>query len=427
MMKLEANQSKEENMYLLESLNDQLALIKLGGMIFIGLLMLVGVFGNGHVIFLYGFKFKRSNHRIYILFLAVIDMVTCCIGMPFVIIDLRFPLMFRVVIVCKILRFLNYFMSCSSALILLVIAVDRYKKICVPFGSQMSEKRALLACVISLCIALSLSWPAPVLYGYSTVSNETISGYFDKKINISGVQCFTEDRFAKTKFQAYYNIVLVAVVIIGTAILSVLYTLIGRRIHAQAKKFKSCETNKIKNDDVTYDEFDSAESRKTTSSVLSMKNIKSEIPNISSNNPKTEIINNSKLDISEETENKNGDRACPQMSSVNENPSDGDINRTDCVSNSKDSDNRRQKQSQRITLILFTITAVFVLSFIPHLSLKTVAFLRKDYLVDLPHSQLVAYNLFVWSFFINNIANPIIYGFCEPNFRKEFKKLYRCL
>lgn len=347
--------------------------------------------------------------------------------MPFVIIDLRYPLMFRTVIVCKTLRFLNYFMSCSSALILLVIAVDRYKKICFPFGSQMSEKRALLACVISLGIALALSWPAPLLYGYSTVSNGTISGYFNIKVNISGVQCFTEDRFMKTKSQASYNIVLVSIVIIGTTILSVLYTLIGRQIHNQTKKFKSFQTNKINNDDVTYDNFDSADSGKTTLSVISMKGIKSEITIVSSGNTKSKVVSHSKLQNSENAKNKKDETKFPQISSdKTTNYNKDNTNHSSCVENYKDFEKRRQKQSQRITLILFIITAVFVLSFIPHLSLKTVAFLHKDYLVNLSHSQLVAYNLFVWSFFINNIANPIIYGFCEPNFRREFKKLYRC-
>ncbi|KAJ8322039.1 hypothetical protein KUTeg_000510 [Tegillarca granosa] len=73
----------------------------------------------------------------------------------------------------------------------------------------------------------------------------------------------------------------------------------------------------------------------------------------------------------------------------------------------------RERQAKRITLMLFIITLVFVLSFIPHLTLKILAFVRKDFLTSLSYTQLFLYHTFVWSFFINNMANPIIYGFCD--------------
>lgn len=97
----------------------------LGGVIFVTVVMVVGIIGNMHVLFVYTFRIQRSNHRIFILVLGVLDFITCTVGMPFIIFDLRNPLTFTVSSVCKLLRFTNYFTCTSSSLILVLIAIDR--------------------------------------------------------------------------------------------------------------------------------------------------------------------------------------------------------------------------------------------------------------------------------------------------------------
>ena len=113
---------------LLEELNQEEAKQYVGGIIFVTIVMIIGIIGNLHVLFVYTFRIKPSNHRIFILSLAVLDMITCIVGMPFIIVDLRNPLTFTMVSACKVLRFVNYFICTSSALILTVIAIDRYVK-----------------------------------------------------------------------------------------------------------------------------------------------------------------------------------------------------------------------------------------------------------------------------------------------------------
>ena len=109
----------------IEELNIEEAKQYIGGVVFVSILMVMGIIGNVHVIFVYAFKMKPSNHRIFILVLAVLDLITCSIGMPFIIVDLRNPLTFTMVSACKVLRFINYFICTSSALVLLVIAIER--------------------------------------------------------------------------------------------------------------------------------------------------------------------------------------------------------------------------------------------------------------------------------------------------------------
>lgn len=60
--------------------------------------------------------------------------------------------------------------------------------------------------------------------------------------------------------------------------------------------------------------------------------------------------------------------------------------------------------------MLFVVTLVFVLTFMPALSMTV---------------QLIPYNMTVfYMYFANNLANPIIYSFMNQNFRKQLKRLF---
>lgn len=401
--------------YNIEELNDLLMMTKLGGIIFIGILMVIGVVGNSLVLYIYTTKFKRSNHRVNILCLAMLDSVTCWIGMPFVIIGLRFPLMFRMVNVCKSLRFLKYFMSCGSALVLVVIAIDRYKKICFPFGKQMTPKHATIACGIAICIAVCLAWPAAVLYGHSTVDSETISAYLNKKINVSGVQCFTDDAYLETNFQSYYYIILGTMAFISTTILAALYYLIARKLSKQARKVNKPFGNifQIRNNVCKHTEpvdFIGELHSSTTSSP-------SETSSGQQNSSKFELLqmtNNPETPSGQQNSSKFEPVQMVNIQVTKVKSSNG--NGINGVSKSKD-------PSRRLTLMMFIITLVYVLSAVPHLSLQMISFLNPNFLPSLTFKQLFIYNIFLYSYFVNNVANPAIYGLCDKRFLKKLKQM----
>lgn len=381
------NSTADDN-YTLEELNDLYVKKKIGGMVFVSLLMVIGILGNAHVLYLYAFKFPKTNHRIYILCLAVLDMITCSIGMPFVIFDLKNTLTFDSAIVCKLLRFLNYFNSGGSACTLLVIAVDRYKKICRPLGKQMDDKMAKIACCIALSISLFIAWPAPVLYGKSTV---------DTGVNgITGVACFTEDRFKNTKYQTYFNGVLILVVFGSFVTLIVLYSLIGRRIWNQNKARVSMFNPTTAPRAAAVVEMASSSINSTTKSTQSVDDpSNTDTLPVAVKNPKNKLEKYVKPNPLEKAKNKLQAR-----------------------------NDSRTNKTKRTTLMLFLITVVFIISFAPHLALNLTVFLKKGFLEQLTFTEVFLYHTFVWSFFINNMANPIIYGFCDPRFRREVRTMY---
>ncbi|XP_060071842.1 neuropeptide S receptor-like [Ylistrum balloti] len=385
------------HMYTIEELNDIYVKQKVGGIVFVTLLMIVGVIGNAHVLYLFAFKFPNSNHRVYILCLAVLDMITCSVGMPFVIVDLHNTLTFESAIVCKLLRFLNYFNSGGSAFTLVVIAVDRYKKICHPLGKQMTERKAKIACCIALSISLIIAWPAPVLYGRSTV-NTDVDG-------ITGVACFTEDKFKKTKYQLYFNAVLILVVFGSFVALIVLYSLIGQRIWKQAKTRTKMLNPTVMSTVPAVEATSSSNSGPSTDNSIDTLSTGAVISsNTSSNN-----------ELSKQETLQTNVKQQKQQNETAEKPS------------KKSKENANAKKTRKTTLMLFIITVVFILSFAPHLALKITVFLNKKFLDSLTFVEVFLYHTFVWSFFINNMANPIIYGFCDTRFRREIRKMYGVL
>ncbi|OWF41311.1 neuropeptide S receptor-like [Mizuhopecten yessoensis] len=387
--------------FTIEELNDMYIKQKIGGIVFVTLLMIIGVIGNAHVLYLFAFKFPKTNHRIYILSLAVLDMITCSVGMPFVIVDLQNTLTFESAILCKLLRFVNYFNSGGSAFTLVVIAVDRYKKICNPLGKQMNERMAKIACCIALSISLMIAWPAPVLYGKSTVDT-SVDG-------ITGVACFTEDRFKKTKYQLYFNSVLILVVFGSFVTLIVLYALIGRRILKQSKKRTKMLNPTVSGTTAVVEPTSSSNSGSGTDN--SNDTLSTDAVICTSRSTSTDEI--SKTDTLQMTATQQHNETAKKTPSGNKSRSNIDAKK-----------NAHAKKTKRTTLMLFIITLVFIISFAPHLALKITVFLNKKFLASRTFAELFLYHTFVWSFFINNMANPIIYGFCDPRFRREIRNMY---
>ena len=120
------------------------------------------------------------------------------------------------------LRVVLFVITADIIRLSLLIYRYRYRKICVPLGKQISQGMAKLLCLMFLIISLVLSRPAPVLYGHNSVTTTNP--------NITGVRCFTEDKFKETKYQAYFNAALILVALGFFGLLVVLYSLIGRTI-----------------------------------------------------------------------------------------------------------------------------------------------------------------------------------------------------
>ncbi|CAG5132185.1 unnamed protein product [Candidula unifasciata] len=94
------------------------------------------------------------------------------------------------------------------------------------------------------------------------------------------------------------------------------------------------------------------------------------------------------------------------------------------VANAKKEERRRPLG--RMTAMLIIISAIFVLGFLPFLSLTIFKNRLPETYASLSMVELTFYNLFYRLYFLNSAANPIIYSLCDINFRRECIRLLTC-
>ncbi|XP_062573945.1 adenosine receptor A1-like isoform X2 [Saccostrea cucullata] len=193
----------------------------IGGIIFLGILIVIGLVGNVHVIYVYCRKFKNSNYRIYVLWLAILDIFNLSVSAPLVIIYLCYPVTFQSEEFCKIYRFILYFVSICSTCALVVIAVDRCRKVTAPLGTQITSRQARLMCASCLVVSLVFSWPSLILYGITKVPTG-IPG-------LMGYRCLASGE--TLKYLAVFHICHILFFLAVSSALIGIYVAIGRKIY----------------------------------------------------------------------------------------------------------------------------------------------------------------------------------------------------
>ena len=75
------------------------------------------------------------------------------------------------------------------------------------------------------------------------------------------------------------------------------------------------------------------------------------------------------------------------------------------------------------TFMMFVLTAIFVINYLPHLIIISLRATSDDVVKDLKGWVLNAYNIGLRSYFMNCAVNCLVYGFCSARFRQECRSL----
>lgn len=454
----------------LDTVNNTLALTFLPVIVVISIYMVIGLFGNPLVAIYYGCHAKPSPSCHFIVAMAVFDIITCCVSMPLEIVDMRFPYEFPSKAACKILRFVNYFASISSGLVLVAIATDRYRKVCQPFKNQISTKLTKIIIGIVCLFSIFVSWPALVFYDLHVATNiGSVPG-------VIGYDCtFTREEDYKI-YITLYNGVCFLIFIGCIMTLTVLYILIGRKL-CRLNRFRfSAITRKSKNGDYTpptsssdidlkyklrnvetlqqqtkqksIPETRSYEVHNMTtisqkvmtqdqhlqgSSSLKARNMTSEKPLLQETELK-DYANLSEVTRSKELKTKHKTSSLSECSD-----SDTDIKHPKPMLKTRISSRtciiKRQRKLhdqyihlKKYTILMLFISLAFAMSFLPYLGLITWRTLAPNYERNLlSKSELIVFNIFIRSWMISSVVNPLIYGFFNKDFR-SFVSLFlrRC-
>lgn len=221
--------NRSDNLACLDDINDREVVKLLPETLYLSLLLVVGLIGNGLLIFVYAFKFgKKTNRRFYTLCLSFVDFFTCAVGISLHIAMNALPYKFKNGVLCKVLWFPSTVSVLTSGLLLLVIAIDRYMKVCHPYETGISLKSIRRMCALAFSLSVVLSLPAAIMYGKSHVP--TGVG------NVTGITCDIEDYYRKTQYPKLYNTTLFVVFCITFVSLVLLYFLISRELQAHERK-----------------------------------------------------------------------------------------------------------------------------------------------------------------------------------------------
>jgi hypothetical protein len=206
----------------LEELNDNKARHRLPTVIFLSILIPLGIIGNSTILAVYSRKYRPSTFRTFILTLAVLDLLSCLIGMPFELVDNVYPLMFYSEELCKVGKFFGQILKIGSAFVIFLMAVCRFQKICRPFSPQMSIKMARNLCVASILVAVLFSWPFAIIRGKQ---HRKFDG------GVIGYACSVDDEMKDTNYPFIYAIVIFIINVLVFFGLIILYTLIILTVH----------------------------------------------------------------------------------------------------------------------------------------------------------------------------------------------------
>ncbi|KAK6167658.1 hypothetical protein SNE40_021632 [Patella caerulea] len=461
-MPSQTNLSNEE---LLLHLNNQIATTLIPAMLVIGVLMVMGLFGNGFVCFVFAKRLKPGTQNFMILCLASFDLLSCVIAMPAEIVDMRYYYLFDSEFVCKTFRFVNVLCSMCSIVTLTAIAIDRYIKVCRPLGRQMTLGEAKISVLASVFIGIFFAWPSIFIYGLRS-ADTGIPG-------VEGKDCSTSDDVKDTKYPLVYNFVLFVGFLGLTITFAVLYGKIYKEVQRHKKYMTKVAISTPSSPITSTSEFhypsitsinsdihDELPIRKSIANgnALLQLDINSQENGATSHNSKGDktvtfktddgsesaVINDNELTVT-----TNGDanicasegesrthsslhtkvRSIPpplQLPPADE-YCESDIGSSiSACSTPKNKKNPRFSigRETRTTVIAFLVTTVFVISYLPYLGLIFARIFNKDFDHDIRGSALAAYNLFLRSYFVNSAANPIIYGFLNFRFRQEVKRVF---
>ena len=152
------------------------------------LLNFTSIVGNFMVLHIFWSKTyeSHSNYRLFVLFIAALDFGTA--------LEHIFKEVNRIVRgynggnnhACTISYYIGYSTGFATLLIVLFIAIERYKKICTPFQNQITIKQSKAMCVVVIAIGAVLNVPIAIIYGKRTVEIET---------NINATRCGILNRF----------------------------------------------------------------------------------------------------------------------------------------------------------------------------------------------------------------------------------------
>ena len=351
---------------ILVRLNKEQAIIMIPSTILVIITMVVGLIGNSLTCYVYGFRLKMTPTYLFVVMLAIVDLITCVIITPKRIVQNIVPLLTTWDGMCKTHMSLTIFTGFATSWFLIAIAVDRYRKFCCPLKTQISMKGAKIITLL-ICLFCATQGGAVTLYygrvkkptKYPDVFGWSCSSKITKKVN-----------YYQLGFFAFYLLVSIYTIIT----LTILYSIMLHKMKKTVNKNRKVKKN----------------AQLVSSSQQS-----------------------SSSGVSSGTSSGDGERTAGRKKLVKQETRFRSLNRVE----------RNVKRLNYTTVTMMMITTVFVVTYIPRISAMMI-----NAAVKAEQKMGTTAAIFYWlarhMFYISSCLNPIIYGYRNQKFMDEIWLLF---
>lgn len=402
--------SYELNKRLAEEVNDEMVSSVLPVSIFVGIETVFGFFGNLLILYVFLFRYHSCNFKYFVLCLAFIDLTSTLTTMPGEIVTQTFWFVYPVPLICKIKSFFNVFTVCGSAFCLLLIAVDRFRKICHPCEWQVKPKTARVLCYVLITVSFIMALPCAFLWG--THSYQLV--YKGQRVTVT--VCEKDAEFLQTKYPLVYIIIVEVIISAVMIVLFALYVFVCRILLMTKPDDKRKSTtggvvNKTMKELSAQDSDANISAGMTSDDELTTQN-DSEVNN--------EMVTS---DTKRDTKVTPGKRLESRI--VQKTKSNAKMTTSVDIKAKRPTVKQQARRVRRKTLIMFILTAIFIVTTILYLTLLSL--IANDFLQSLSSHGKAVYFFFFRLYFINHAVNPILYGFLDPHFRRVLKQIAKAV
>ncbi|XP_069116333.1 orexin/Hypocretin receptor type 1-like [Argopecten irradians] len=360
--------------------------------------LVVGVLGNSLVMFVYWARKKPVREdRYFIPVLALVDMASCVVSSSTGIYAQTYPLMFENDTGCKLAAFLGILFANLSADFLLIIAIERFMKLCRPFGAPMTMFKRKVAIVLICVLGLAISTPSLGVYRTEQIDRPMGGGFI--KVSLCMDTRNTDYETAHMVYKVFLFVVAIArCLVLFVSYGSIVYTLSRHStlFRQRMGSFMSCtSTTPSISDDV-----------RRPMEMRKMNGTENRSEDGDKERKQTESIKKQNKGLA-------ADRMFSRRKSST--PPLGKLGRKESVVD---------RQGVRLTVIFLLITVIYIITYGPKVWLMIEQSINRNFWFTIPESHFVLYR-FLHSFYIfNNVVNPIVYGVLDKRFKQDCKKRF---
>uniref|UniRef100_A0A0B7AIL5 G-protein coupled receptors family 1 profile domain-containing protein n=1 Tax=Arion vulgaris TaxID=1028688 RepID=A0A0B7AIL5_9EUPU len=197
-------------------------------LIFIPIMMFIGIVGNLLVFYIYHFRWHSNTVTLFKRMLAVLDLASLTVAFPCLLYVTASPHSQSFSATCILTSFVALGAAVASGCVLVIIAVDRFLKLCLLRKTgigYMLSKKLFVASIIFACLT---NIPCVWIFGRNTV--------YYQAYNIKVSYCFISSGSIQTPVFLVYAALLAVIFLSVSFILTILYYKIVKQLRELSKK-----------------------------------------------------------------------------------------------------------------------------------------------------------------------------------------------